>query len=112
MTFIITVLIGAGVLFIASSLDNSALVDTFQKIISGSTINWSGGAPINPNVPGVSPIGSGGTCPTGSFPFNGYCIPNGTGSFPAGPHRSCPAGYHYDHATAFCVIDGGSSATK
>lgn len=44
MTTIITILIGAGVLFIASGLECQPLVSTFQKIISNQAIDWSGSA--------------------------------------------------------------------
>lgn len=40
MTLITTVLLGAGVLFIASALDNTPLVQTFQKILNGTPIDW------------------------------------------------------------------------
>jgi hypothetical protein len=42
MTFVATVLIGAGLLLIASALDDTSIVSTFQKIVSGQTIDWSG----------------------------------------------------------------------
>lgn len=42
MTTVAVILIGAGVILIASSLDNSSIVETFQKIINGDTINWTG----------------------------------------------------------------------
>jgi hypothetical protein len=42
MTFILTVLIGAGTVFIASALDNTPLISTLQKIISNQPIDWSG----------------------------------------------------------------------
>lgn len=42
MTAVVVLLLGTGVLFIASSLDGSSLVDTFQKIMKGEQINWKG----------------------------------------------------------------------
>lgn len=42
MTIVPVILIGAGILFIASALDNSSIVQTFQKIISQQPINWAG----------------------------------------------------------------------
>jgi hypothetical protein len=42
MTFVVTVLIGAGILFVASALDDTPLIQTFQKIISNQPINWTG----------------------------------------------------------------------
>lgn len=42
MTIVPVILIGAGILFIASALDNTPLVGTFQKIISQQPINWAG----------------------------------------------------------------------
>jgi hypothetical protein len=45
MTLIEVVLIGAAILLIASALDCSSLVDTFNKIRSGQKIDWSGSTP-------------------------------------------------------------------
>lgn len=42
MTFLETMLLGLGVLFIASALDGSSLSDTLHKILNNETINWSG----------------------------------------------------------------------
>lgn len=42
MTIVAVILLGIGIIFIASSLDNTPIVQTFQKIISGQKINWSG----------------------------------------------------------------------
>lgn len=39
MTLITTVLIGAGAVFIASALDDSSIVQTFQKIMNGETLS-------------------------------------------------------------------------
>lgn len=68
MSMIIVLLIGAGTLFISSSLDNTPIATTFQKIISGQTINWSGSSS---GFAGVQPKYSGGVqqgnC---SFPAN------------------------------------------
>lgn len=47
MTMIEVVLIGAAALLIASSLDNTPIVQTFQKIMQGQSIDWSGGATSN-----------------------------------------------------------------
>lgn len=67
MTFVATVLIGAGMIFIGSSLDNTPLVDTFKKIINGKSINWTGqtvtpttttSATKNPSTGGSTGIGS------------------------------------------------------
>jgi hypothetical protein len=43
MTMITVILLGLGMVLIASSLDNTPLVTTFQKIMSGQPINWNGG---------------------------------------------------------------------
>lgn len=65
MTLITTVLLGAGVLFIASALDNTPLVQTFQKILSNSPINWSGSGEV------ASPAGTKvGGATTGSSPVD------------------------------------------
>src|SRR5215469_59307 len=42
MTTIIVVLIGIGVVFIASSLDCTPIKDTFTKIVSNQAIDWTG----------------------------------------------------------------------
>lgn len=42
MTIVIVVLLGAGLLLIASALDNTPILATFQKIVSGQRVNWSG----------------------------------------------------------------------
>lgn len=39
---LVVAMLGIGVLLIASALDNTPIVATFQKIISGQTVNWSG----------------------------------------------------------------------
>src|SRR5438270_8662194 len=42
MTIVVVVLFGAGVLFVTSALENCPIVSTFQHIIQGDTIDWSG----------------------------------------------------------------------
>jgi hypothetical protein len=42
MTLVVTVILGVGILFIASALDNTPLKDTFLKIINNQSIDWSG----------------------------------------------------------------------
>jgi hypothetical protein len=41
MTLITTVLLGAGAVLIASALDDSSIVETFQKIMRGETLSIS-----------------------------------------------------------------------
>ena len=53
MTFLVVNLIGVGFIFIASSLDNSSLKDTFLKVINGDTINWSGAPPSEPKAKSI-----------------------------------------------------------
>lgn len=48
MTTVAVVLIGVGVVLIASALDNTPIISTFQKIINGDVINWSGNPQGNP----------------------------------------------------------------
>ena len=85
MTIIEVVLIGAAVLLIASALDNTPIVSTFQKIISNQPIDWSGNAGgvtfnqntgaatavavVNPAVPDKN-----GNCPPGRINVFGYCV--------------------------------------
>lgn len=42
MTLVVVILIGLGTVFIGSAMDNTPIVSTFQKILSGQTINWTG----------------------------------------------------------------------
>lgn len=75
MTILVTVLLGAGVLFVASALDNTPIIQTFQKIISGQKIDWTGGSSSTPTPTTGNPAVVGGgplinpnpdlTCPTG-----------------------------------------------
>lgn len=44
MTAITVILIGAGILFIASAIDCSPIGKTFMKIIGNQPIDWSGKA--------------------------------------------------------------------
>ena len=88
MTMIVAVLIGTGTLFIASAIECISLVDTFQKIISGKTIDWSGqtaqcaNTGSNPLLPSASnkPVNPDGSCPKGytkATDSSGlpYCVP-------------------------------------
>jgi hypothetical protein len=77
MTFTTTILIGVGILFIASALDDTPILDTARKIISGQTIDWTGGSGSNtsgslPNTP-TTPQNPGGGCPPGYILVNGVC---------------------------------------
>lgn len=70
MTFIAVLLLGGGVLLIISSLDNTPIIETTQKILKGQAINYSGDTsstssstpgqaqapaiPILPSLPGNS----------------------------------------------------------
>lgn len=74
ITILPVILIGAGVLFIASAMDCSDIPSTFQKIISGQKIDWTGGnckqQPVqgNPAVVGGGKLinpNSDGSCPKG-----------------------------------------------
>lgn len=42
MTILAVLLLGIGGVLIASSLDDSSIVDTFKKLIAGQAIDWSG----------------------------------------------------------------------
>lgn len=42
MTVVMVLILGLGLVFIASSLDDSPIVETFKKIVSGQQIDWSG----------------------------------------------------------------------
>lgn len=75
MTILAVLVFGAGAILIASALDNSDIVTTFQKIMSGQTINWSGqtATPATQNQPGA-PTPKNGQCPAGWFYLNGQCV--------------------------------------
>lgn len=76
MTTIVTVLFGAGVLFVASALECQSLVATFQKIVNNETIDWSGQSGCN---------GSATTTPTSPNPTTtGSVAPNAVGQCPPG----------------------------
>jgi hypothetical protein len=45
MTMVPVVLIGVGVIFIASALDGTPIIQTIQKILTGQAINWAGTNP-------------------------------------------------------------------
>ena len=53
MTFTVTALLGLGVLFIASALDDSTLIESAKKILQGNQINWSGQQPAAPSTTSV-----------------------------------------------------------
>lgn len=42
MTLVVVLMIGAGVILIASALDNTPIVATFQAIASGQAVDWTG----------------------------------------------------------------------
>lgn len=67
MTIVVVVLLGAGVLLIASALDNTPIVQTFQKILNGNAIDWSGTNSTGGSIK-IIPPGAGKTplCPLGS----------------------------------------------
>ena len=48
MTFVAVLLLGGGVLLIISSLDNTPIITTAQKIAQGKSINYSGTTPTSP----------------------------------------------------------------
>lgn len=77
MTFIMVILLGAGSLFVSSSLDCTPLVSTFQKIVSGQQIDWTGNncasQPITFNLPSIFNFGA----PT----YTGVYVP---GTLPGG----------------------------
>jgi hypothetical protein len=98
MTIVVVLLLGAGVLFVASALDNTPIITTFQKIISGQHVNWSGQSGDASLPPGttVTPAATG--CPTGwtkqtsvsgvTFGKSWACVP------PQGSSTNkCPTGY-------------------
>jgi hypothetical protein len=76
MTTIVTVLLGAGVLFIASALECQSLVNTFQKIVSNQTIDWSGQSGCTSGGGSGSPGATPGSQPGVTMPnAAGQCQP-------------------------------------
>ena len=72
MTIVVVALLGAGIVLIASALDNSSIVDTFHKIITNQKIDWTGGSSSTPSSSSSSLVPS-----TKNYPaINGAC-PNG-----------------------------------
>lgn len=78
MTMAAVILIGAGILFISSALDNTPLVQTFQKIVSGQAINWAGNTPGSTTGATTTSSGSNASNPsTGSTGSSGgFKLPN------------------------------------
>jgi hypothetical protein len=77
MTMIVVMLIGLGTVFIASALDCSDIKTTFENIVSGKTVDWTGqncagGLTPGPGGtfygPGMIPLLPDGTCPKGYSP--------------------------------------------
>lgn len=76
MTIVTVLLIGAGTLLISSALDCTPIVATFQKIISGQSIDYSGTQNCTSSLgtatpggdiygPGLQPTNPDGSCPAG-----------------------------------------------
>ena len=69
MTILVAILLGTGVLFIASAMDNTPIITTFQKIVSGQPIDWTGGNSTsstgNPVPQQIVTPGTGNSCPPG-----------------------------------------------
>ena len=97
MTTIIVVLIGIGVVFIASSLDCTPIKDTFTKIVTNQSVDWSGkNCPSNvPELPGLpsTPAENVGKAEQQAV---------GPAVTAAKPGKQCPSGYKYIEATGQC----------
>ena len=99
MTTIIVVLIGIGVVFIASSLDCTPIRETFNAIVTNQAIDWSGTKNCQANIPSaISETPSGAQYPTRS-PIN---VP--ATAQPVSPGK-CPTGYHWDNNVKQCLRD-------
>ncbi len=93
MTMIVVMLIGIGTIFIASALDCSDIKTTFENIVGGKTIDWTGGnCSQGPSVGG--PVLPGQKCPPGTTNIAGICQPN--------PHN-CKPGEVWLEAVGKCV---------
>lgn len=95
MTTIVVVLIGIGVVFIASSLDCTPIRDTFTAIVTNQSVDWSGTKNCQANVPGLpsTPAANVGKAEQQAY---------GPAVTPAKPGKQCPSGYIYIEATGQC----------
>ena len=60
MTVVVVILLGVGVVLIASAIDCSSIVTTFQKIINNTPVDWTGNAPCSSATPVPGSAGSAG----------------------------------------------------
>lgn len=94
MTLLVLALIGMGVIFIASALDDTPIVQTFQKILGGQAIDWTGSqgaVTLNPNgtvtannapIQGVAGTGAPGTQNATPAPKGGWWWQQGNNNAP------------------------------
>lgn len=83
MTTIIVVVVGIGVVFIASSLDCTPIRDTFTAIVTNQPVDWSGTKNCTATIPRTPTQGAPATIGAGT---QGRLInPN--------PDGTCPSGY-------------------
>jgi hypothetical protein len=92
VTTIVVVLIGIGVLFIASSLDCTPLKDTFTKIVNNQAVDWSG---KSVNCPGATTTPAQNVAAAQTQAYGPSAVPS-TGK------QQCPAGYIYVQADGKC----------
>jgi hypothetical protein len=55
MTAVSIILLGVGIVLIASAMDNTPIIQTLQKIMSGQTIDWTGTQVAQATAGGVTP---------------------------------------------------------
>jgi hypothetical protein len=129
MTIVVVALLGLGILLIASALDDCAIIPTFQKVVSGNSVNWKGNktncgttspsstsptSPINSILPTLTgcgaiptkPVDSKGNCPCGYTLKDQWPNTNGSICVARGTHVECGnAGFDArgDVANALCA---------
>ena len=55
MTLVVTILIGTGAVLIGSAMDNTPIIATFRKILSGQTVNWTGASAVSTSTNPLTP---------------------------------------------------------
>lgn len=97
MTILVAILLGTGLLLIVSAMDNTPIVSTFQKIVSGDPINWGGSTGDASLPPGTVVTQAASGCPSGWTKITSvHGVPIGGGyacTPPTGGAQKCPAGY-------------------
>lgn len=106
-TILVVILLGVGFLLVASSLDCTPIIDTFQKIIGRQTdlIDWSGNKSTNPckGTGGASVASIGGNQPpidvcTGKIQCPPGQVPVGVAGVGCVCVNTCPPGFQWSQS--------------